>query len=199
MRKSCFILLYSVVLLSLLVAGCSKDTPKYAELFTQVDKHQAVFKQPLEEGLAALEITDAVGEYDTTLGTVMQDEILTVNDMEFIQQITADVPTDKIIGYRIGTVFPRSESGYENARELVRVFLEHYRPADKEEAAKAQQSIQKIDRMTLPLKPLTGSIEESWTYGEGEKKLYITYKISNSNQSDEELPLNLYFSSEEKH
>lgn len=199
MRKSCFILLYGMVLLSLLLAGCSKDTPKYAELFTQVEKHQAVFRQPLAEGLAALEIADAVGEYDTTLGTVMQDEILTVNDMEFIQQITADVPTDKIIGYRIGTVFPRSESGYENARELVRVFLEHYRPADKEEAAKAQQSIQTINRMELPLKPLIGSIEESWTYGEGENKLYITYKISNSNQSDEELPLNLYFSSEEKH
>lgn len=79
----------------------------------------------------------------------------------------------------------------------MRVFLEHYKPADKEEADKVEQSIQTINRMELPLKPLIGSIEESWTYGEGEHKLYITYKISNSNQSDEELPLNLYFSSED--
>lgn len=185
--------------LILLTSACSKDTPKYAELFTQVEKHRAVFTQPLEEGLAALGITDAVGEYDTTLGTVMQDAILTVNEMEFIQQITADVTTDKIIGYRIGTVVPRSEFGYENARELVRAFLDHYKPADDEEADKVEQSVQTIDRMALPLKPLTGSIEESWAYGEGENKLFITYRISNSFQSDEELPLNLYFSSEEKH
>ncbi|KHL94172.1 hypothetical protein QW71_19120 [Paenibacillus sp. IHB B 3415] len=181
----------------LLLAGCSKDTPKYAELFTQVEEHRAVFTQPLEDGLAVLGVTDAVGEYDPNLGTIMQDDVLTVNQMEFIQQITADVTTDTIIGYRIGTVFPRSESGYENARELVRAFLEHYKPADDEEADKVEQSVQTIDRMALPLMPSVGFIQESWTYGEGENKLYITYRISNSFQSDEELPLNLYFSSEE--
>lgn len=127
----------------------------------------------------------------------MQDDILTVNQMEFIQQITADVTNDTIIGYRIGTVFPRSESGYENARELVLAFLEHYKPADDEDADKVEQSVQTIDRMALPLMPSIGFIRESWTYGEGENKLYITYRISNSFQSDEELPLNLFFSSEE--
>lgn len=199
MRKSGFILICGIVVLSLLAAGCSKDQPKYAELFTQVEKHRAVFTQPLEEGLAALGITDAVGEYDTTLGQMMQDDILTVGGLEFIQQITADVTTGNIIGYRIGTVFPRSDSGYENARELVRAFLDHYQPADNEEAGKVEKSVQSIDRMALPLKPLTGSIEESWTYGEGENKLFITYRISNSFESDEELPLDLYFSSEEQH
>ncbi|WP_152679806.1 hypothetical protein [Paenibacillus sp. IHB B 3415] len=197
MRKSCFVLICGIVILLLLLAGCSKDTPKYAELFTQVEEHRAVFTQPLEDGLAVLGVTDAVGEYDPNLGTIMQDDVLTVNQMEFIQQITADVTTDTIIGYRIGTVFPRSESGYENARELVRAFLEHYKPADDEEADKVEQSVQTIDRMALPLMPSVGFIQESWTYGEGENKLYITYRISNSFQSDEELPLNLYFSSEE--
>lgn len=197
MRKSCFVLIRGIVILSLLLAGCSKDTPKYAELFTQVEKHQAVFTQPLEDGLAALGVTDAVGEYDPNLGRIMQDDILTVNPMEFIQQITADVTTDTIIGYRIGTVFPRSESGYEDARELVRAFLDHYKPADDEEADKVEQSVQTIDRMALPLMPSIGFIQESWTFGEGENKLYITYRISNSFESDEELPLNLYFSSEE--
>lgn len=42
----------------------------YAELFTHVEEHRAVFMQPREEGLAALGIADAVGEYDTTLGTM---------------------------------------------------------------------------------------------------------------------------------
>lgn len=197
MRKSSFVLICGIVILTLLSAGCSKDTPKYAELFTQVEEHRAVFNQPLEDGLAVLEVTDAVGEYDPNLGKIMQDDILTVNQMEFIQQITADVTNDTIIGYRIGTVFPRSESGYENARELVRAFLEHYKPADDEEADKVEQSVQTIDRMALPLMPSIGFIRESWTYGEGENKLYITYRISNSFQNDEELPLNLYFSSEE--
>lgn len=199
MRKSCFVLICGIVILTLLSAGCSKDTPKYAELFTQVEGHRAVFNQPLEDGLAVLEVTDAVGGFDPNLGTIMQDEILTVNPMEFIQQITADVTTGTIIGYRIGTVFPRSDSGYEDARELVRAFLDQYKPADAEETDKVEQSVQSIDRMALPLKPLTGSIEESWTYGEGENKLFITYRISNSNQSDEELPLNLYFSTVEQH
>lgn len=198
MRKSCCALICGIVILSLLSAGCSKDTPKYAELFTQVKEHRAVFTQPLEDGLAVLEVTDAVGEYDPNLGTIMQDDILTVNQMEFIQQITADVTNDTIIGYRIGTVFPRSESGYEDARELVRAFLDHCKPADDEEADKVEQSVQTIDRMALPLMPSVGFIRESWTYGEGENKLYITYRISNSFQSDEELPLNLYFSSEEQ-
>jgi hypothetical protein len=197
LRKSSFVLICGIVILTLLSAGCSKDTPKYAELFTQVEEHRAVFNQPLEDGLAVLEVTDAVGEYDPNLGKIMQDDILTVNQMEFIQQITADVTNDTIIGYRIGTVFPRSESGYENARELVLAFLEHYKPADDEEADKVEQSVQTIDRMALPLMPSIGFIRESWTYGEGENKLYITYRISNSFQSDEELPLNLYFSSEE--
>lgn len=197
MRKSSFVLICGIVILTLLSAGCSKDTPKYAELFTQVEEHRAVFNQPLEDGLAVLEVTDADGEYDPNLGKIMQDDILTVNQMEFIQQITADVTNDTIIGYRIGTVFPRSESGYENARELVLAFLEHYKPADDEEADKVEQSVQTIDRMALPLMPSIGFIRESWTYGEGENKLYITYRISNSFQSDEELPLNLYFSSEE--
>ncbi|WP_342424286.1 hypothetical protein [Paenibacillus sp. FSL E2-0178] len=197
MRKSSFVLICGIVILTLLSAGCSKDTPKYAELFTQVEEHRAVFTQPLEDGLAALGVTDAVGEYDPNLGTIMQDDILTVNQMEFIQQITADVTNDTIIGYRIGTVFPRSESGYENARELVLAFLEHYKPADDEDADKVEQSVQTIDRMALPLMPSIGFIRESWTYGEGENKLYITYRISNSFQSDEELPLNLFFSSEE--
>lgn len=197
MSKLSFVLIGGIVILTLLSAGCSKDTPKYAELFTQVEGHRAVFKQPLEDGLAVLEVTVAVGEYDPNLGAIMQDDILTVNQMEFIQQITADVTNDTIIGYRIGTVFPRSESGYEDARELVRAFLEHYKPADDEEADKVEQSVQTIDRMALPLMPSIGFIQESWTYGEGENKLYITYRISNSFQSDEELPLNLYFSSEE--
>ncbi|MEK3687440.1 hypothetical protein [Paenibacillus sp. FSL R10-2736] len=197
MRKSSFVLICGIVILTLLSAGCSKDTPKYAELFTQVEEHRAVFNQPLEDGLAVLGVTDAVGEYDPNLGTIMQDDVLTVNQMEFIQQITADVTNDTIIGYRIGTVFPRSESGYEDARELVRAFLEHYKPADDEEADKVEQSVQTIDRMALPLMPSIGFIRESWTYGEGENKLYITYRISNSFESDEELPLNLFFSSEE--
>ncbi|MEK3673753.1 hypothetical protein [Paenibacillus sp. FSL R10-2771] len=197
MRKSSFVLICGIVILTLLSAGCSKDTPKYAELFTQVEEHRAVFNQPLEDGLAVLGVTDAVGEYDPNLGTIMQDDVLTVNQMEFIHQITADVTNDTIIGYRIGTVFPRSESGYEDARELVRAFLEHYKPADDEEADKVEQSVQTIDRMALPLMPSIGFIRESWTYGEGEKKLYITYRISNSFESDEELPLNLFFSSEE--
>lgn len=197
MRKSSFVLICGIVILTLLSAGCSKDTPKYAELFTQVEEHRAVFNQPLEDGLAVLEVTDAVGEYDPNLGKIMQDDILTVNQMEFIQQITADVTNDTIIGYRIGTVFPRSESGYEDARELVRAFLEHYKPANDEEADKVEQSVQTIDRMALPLMPSIGFIRESWTYGEGENKLYITYRISNSFESDEELPLNLFFSSEE--
>ncbi|NOU79629.1 hypothetical protein GC101_12160 [Paenibacillus sp. LMG 31459] len=197
MRKSSFVLICGIVILTLLSAGCSKDTPKYAELFTQVEEHRAVFNQPLEDGLAVLEVTDAVGEYDPNLGKIMQDDILTVNQMEFIQQITADVTNDTIIGYRIGTVFPRSESGYENARELVLAFLDHYKPANDEEADKVEQSVQTIDRMALPLMPSIGFIRESWTYGEGENKLYITYRISNSFQNDEELPLNLFFSSEE--
>ena len=198
MRKSVFILICGLVALSLLTAGCSRDRPVYAELFTQVDEHRAVFTQPLDDGLAVLGITDAVGEYDMNLGKIMQDDTLSVNQMEFIQQITADVTNDTIIGYRIGTVFPRSESGYEDARELVRAFLDHYKPAGIEEADKVEQSVQTIDRMALPLLPSVGFIQESWTYGEGESKLYITYRISNSFQSDEELPLNLYFSSEEQ-
>lgn len=70
-----------MVVLSLLSTACSKDRPKYAELFTQVEEHRAVFMQPRDEGLAALGIADAVGEYDTTLGTMMQDELLTVNQL----------------------------------------------------------------------------------------------------------------------
>lgn len=61
MRKSSFVLICGIVILTLLSAGCSKDTPKYAELFTQVEEHRAVFTQPLEDGLAALGVTDAVG------------------------------------------------------------------------------------------------------------------------------------------
>ncbi|KTD83208.1 hypothetical protein [Paenibacillus etheri] len=197
MKKSYFILC-GIIILSLLFTACSKDRPKYAELFTHVEEHRAVFMQPREEGLAALQIADAVGEYDTTLGTIMQDDVLTVNQMEFIQQIVVDVKTNKIIGYRVGTVFPRSESGYQDVRELVRAFLDQYKPAEEEEAGKVEESILTIDRMALPLKPLTGSIEESWSYGKGEDKLYITYRMSNSFQSDDELPLNLYFSYEGK-
>lgn len=198
MKKSNFILICGIVVLSLLSTACSKDRPKYAELFTQVKEHRAVFLQPRDEGLAALGIADAVGEYDTTLGTMMQDELLTVNQMDFIQQITVDVTTDKIIGYRIGTVFPRSESGYQNARGLVRAFLDHYKPADDQEAGKVEKSVQTMDRLTLPLMPLTGSIEESWSYGKGENTLLITYKMTNSLQSNDELPLNFYFSHVEK-
>ncbi|WP_405168964.1 hypothetical protein [Paenibacillus sp. FSL H3-0286] len=198
MRKSYFILICGIVVLSLLSTACSKDKPKYAELFTHVEKHRAVFMQPREEGLAALKITDAVGEYDTTLGTILQDDILTVNQMEFIQQVVVDVNTNKIIGYRIGTVFPRSESGFQNARELVRAFLDHYEPVEDEETDKVEKSVQTIDRMTLPLKPLVGSIEESWSYGKGENKMLITYKMTNSLESDDELPMNFYFSHEEK-
>ncbi|WNS41190.1 hypothetical protein [Paenibacillus sp. MMS20-IR301] len=196
MRKSYFNLICGIVILSVLFTACSQDRSQYAELFTQVEKHRAVFTQPLEDGLAALGIADAVGEYDTTLGTIMQDDILTVNEMEFIQQITADVANGVIVGYRIGTVFPRSESGYEHARELVHAFLDHYKPADAKEAEKVKKSVQSIDRMALPLLPLTGSIEELWTCGEGENNLFITYRIANSFENDEELPLNLYFSSE---
>jgi hypothetical protein len=197
LKKSCFILC-GIIILSLLFTACSKDRAKYAELFTHVEEHRAVFMQPREEGLAALQIADAVGEYDTTLGTIMQDDVLTVNQMELIQQIVVDVKTNKIIGYRVGTVFPRSESGYQDARELVRAFIDHYKPAEEGEAGKVEESILTIDRMALPLKPLTGSIEASWSYGKGEDKLYITYRMSNSFQSDDELPLNLYFSYEGK-
>ncbi|AIQ33834.1 MULTISPECIES: hypothetical protein [Paenibacillus] len=196
MRKANFNLICGIVVLLLLFTACSKDRPKYAELFTHVEEHRAVFMLPREEGLAALKITDGVGEYDTTLGTIMQDDILTVNQMEFIQQVVVDVETNKIIGYRVGTVVPRSESGYQEARELVRAFLDQYKPVE-EEADKVEKSVQKIDRMALPLKPLTGAIEESWSYGKGEDKLYINYRMSNSFQSDNELPLNLYFSSYE--
>ncbi|WP_313637044.1 hypothetical protein [Paenibacillus sp.] len=199
MRKSYFNLICGIVVLLLLFTACSKDRPKYAELFAQVEEHRAVFMQPREEGLAALQIADAVGEYDTTLGTIMQDDVLTVNQREFIQQIVVDDKTNKIIGYRIGTVFPRSEIGYQHARELVRAFLDHYKPVEEEEADKVEKSVQTIDRMALPLKPLTGSIEESWSYGKGEDKLYITYRMSNSFQSDDELPLNFYFSYEGKY
>ncbi|MNV57197.1 hypothetical protein D3C71_1495160 [compost metagenome] len=196
MKKSYFNLICGIVILLLVFTACSKERPKYAELFTHVEEHRAVFMQPREEGLAALQIADAVGEYDTTLGTIMQDDILSVNQKEFIQQIVVDVKTNKIIGYRVGTVFPRSESGYQDARELVRAFMNQYKPADEGAAEKVEKSILTIDRMTLPLKPLTGSIEESWSYGKGEDKLYITYRMSNSFQSDDELPLNFYFSYE---
>lgn len=161
MKKSYFILICGIVILLLVFTACSKDRPKYAELFTQVEEHRAVFMQPREEGLAALQIAGAVGEYDTTLGTIMQDDILSVNQKEFIQQIVIDVKTNKIIGYRVGTVFPRSESGYQDARELVRAFLKHYKPVEDEEAEKVEKSVQTIDRMALPLKPSIGSIEES--------------------------------------
>jgi hypothetical protein len=163
-----------------------------------VEEHRAVFMQPREEGLADLGIADAVGEYDTTLGTIMQNDLLTVNQMEFKQQIVVDVKTNKIIGYRIGTVFPRSESGYQNARELVRAFLARYEPAIEEEANKVEKSVQTIDRMALPLMPLMGFIKESWSSGKGENKLLITYKMVNSLQSDDELPLSFYFSHVEK-
>ncbi|MBY3622887.1 hypothetical protein HGO21_25620 [Acinetobacter sp. CUI P1] len=163
-----------------------------------MEEHRAVFMQPREEGLAALQIAGAVGEYDTTLGTIMQDDILSVNQKEFIQQIVIDVKTNKIIGYRVGTVFPRSESGYQDARELVRAFQKRYKPVEDEEAEKVEKSVQTIDRMALPLKPSIGSIEESWSCGKGDDKLYITYRISNSFQSDAELPLNFYFSYEGK-
>ncbi|MNO40661.1 hypothetical protein D3C76_308160 [compost metagenome] len=198
MRKSYFNLICGIVVLLLLFTACSKDRPKYAELFTHMEEHRAVFMQPREEGLTALQIADAVGEYDTTLGTIMQDDVLTVNQMEFIQQIVVDVKTNKIIGYRVGTVFPRSESGYQDARELVRAFLDQYKPAEDEEADKVEKSILTIDRMTLPLKPLIGFIKESWSSGKGEDKLHITYKMVNSPQSDDELPLSFYFSYEGK-
>lgn len=158
MKKSYFNLICGIVILLLVFTACSKERPKYAELFTHVEEHRAVFMQPREEGLAALQIADTVGEYDTT--------------------------------------FPRSESGYQDARELVRAFMNQYKPADEEAADKVEKTILTIDRMTLPLKPLTGSIEESWSYGKGEDKLYITYRMSNSFQSDDELPLNFYFSYE---
>ncbi|WP_342477015.1 hypothetical protein NYE24_26000 [Paenibacillus sp. FSL H7-0350] len=198
MRQSYFVLICGIVVLSLLTAGCSKDTPQYNELFTQVEKHRAVFKQPLEEGLTTLGMKDAAQAYDTTLGILMLDEKLTVNQKEFIQQMTADITNGKITGYRIGTVFPRSDSGYEDARELVRAFLNQYKPVDEAEADNVEESLQSIDGMTFPLKPLTGAVEESWTHGEGDDKLFITYRMANSFDSDKELPLNLYFSSEEQ-
>lgn len=79
MRRSYFLLICGIVVLSLLTAGCSKDTPQYNKLFTQVEKHRAVFKQPLEEGLTTLGMKAAAQAYDTTLGTLMLDEKLTVN------------------------------------------------------------------------------------------------------------------------
>ncbi|MEK3875565.1 hypothetical protein [Paenibacillus sp. FSL M7-0420] len=198
MRKSFVLFMGGLFVLMLVTSGCSKDRPKYAELFSQVEKHRAVFKQPLEEGLAVLGMKDAAQVYDTTLGTLMLDEKLTVNQKEFVQQMTADVTNGKITGYRIGTVLPRSDSGYEDARELVRAFLNQYKPGDEAEADKVEESLQSIDGMTFPLKPLTGAVEESWTHGEGDDKLFITYRMANSLDSDKELPLNLYFSSEEK-
>ncbi|QHT59969.1 hypothetical protein GXP70_08430 [Paenibacillus lycopersici] len=164
MKKQWAILACVMIALVLFTTSCTNGTPKYTKLFNRVEEHRAIFLQPREEALVTLQITDSLGEYDKNRGIIRQEDIITVNQMDFRQEMMVDSLTDKIIGYRIKTLLPRSESGFRNARELVNAFLDRYEPT--EDGDRIREATDTIDRMAFPLLPLIDSKTSAKPAGE---------------------------------